>query len=261
MVLKTRYCTNHPKLTAQFYCRNCKQFFCEACVEEKFADDDFFDACRSCGGKCIEAKWVRLPNSEISGKTVSVSFRRLIFHPVETIHSAVENSSYSFILTRILPIFLISLLLPFGRDFSHFSISNIGRAFQHILFGIPFPIIIIAMCRMYMYFVSTVLSDATEKIMGWDDILETVLAWVYFEIINNLSGFALGFLPAGLIQQILSYSVGIGCICLFALFARKIYDFPFLHALVLVWVAQYIAIFLSLSLFFGPLRSLMQLGR
>lgn len=264
MVLrKARYCTNHPKLTAQFYCRNCKQFFCEKCVDEKFAENDFFDACRNCGSRCVEAKWVKLPDSEISGKTPSASFLGLIVHPIETIDSAVENSSYSSILARLLPIFLISLLLPFNRDLSHFPVSNIGAAFQRILFWIPFPMIIIAICRMYMYFVSTVLSDTNERITGWDDILETVLASIYFEIISNLTGFALGLvLPAGVLSLILSYGVGIGCICLFALFIKEIYDFPFLHALVIVWVALYIATFLYLRLlFFGPLRFLMQFGR
>lgn len=114
-----------------------------------------------------------------------------------------------------------------------------------------------------MYFVSTVLSDTNERITGWDDILETVLASIYFEIISNLTGFALGLvLPAGVLSLILSYGVGIGCICLFALFIKEIYDFPFLHALVIVWVALYIATFLYLRLlFFGPLRFLMQFGR
>ena len=212
-------------------------FYCSACVSERMQEDGIFEVCKNCGGTCVPSDGVIPSNITVAVKekkiTVSNSFLGLIFHPAQTAKNIVGNLSLSFLLTRLLPIYVISVLL----EAALLSASIPRMLIFQISILILFVIVIEAICRMA--------SVGEERIRGAEYILEMLAGAMYVFTILNVCGILLSFIPSAFVREPLSIGVELWCYCLWAFFVSEIYGVDFKTGLLLSFVAFLIAVFIG----------------
>ena len=200
-------------------------------------EDGIFEVCKNCGGTCVPSNGVIPSNITVAVKekklTVSNSFLGLIFHPAQTAKNIVGNLSLSFLLTRLLPIYVISILLGAAPDFTDFFASIPRMLISQIMTLIFFVIVIEIGCRM--------LSVGTDRIKGLDYVLEMLAGAMYVFTFLNVCRVLLGFIPSDVVRRLLSVGVTLSGLGFCAFFVSEIYGLYFKTGFLLSLVAFLIA--------------------